>query len=283
MVTSIKERIANISTNGSQPEVTAEEITPDIAGDWLGANTKNRRLVDKRVKRLASAIRNGEWQPFNGETIKFSKHGRLIDGQHRLAAVILADMPIKTLVARNIDEEAFRTIDSGVKRSSSDTLYLLGEESETQLARTLNALYRWNQYKRFNYGDGATTTEMLEVLDQHPTLRLSIPVGFAVHKKVSGAPISLIACLHHVFSSINAEDAKEFFSKLEEGTDLKATDAIYHLRERLTGPRSFSGKGFRHQDEVGAFIIKAWNAYRKGVPMQRLTYRPGTDAYPEPI
>lgn len=283
MVTKSRNTISRNGTNGVHPEVTAEEITPETAADSLGLNTKNRRLKDKQVQRLAGVIRRGEWQPYNGETIKYAKNGRLIDGQHRLAAVVMADMPIKTLVARNIDEEAFRTIDSGKVRRASDTLYLLGEEREAALASTLNALFRWNQYKRFNYGEGATTTELLEVLEQNPGIRTSLLVGIDVHKKVSGASTSLIACLHYVFSALSSEDADEFFNKLRDGTDLKATDAIYHLRERLTGPRATTGNGFRYQDEVGAFTIKAWNAYRRGVPMQRLTYRPGTDAYPEPI
>lgn len=66
-----------------------ETITPEIAKTMLGENVNNRRISRDNVNLFAREIRNGEWR-FNGEAIKFGKDGRLLDGQHRLLAVIAA-------------------------------------------------------------------------------------------------------------------------------------------------------------------------------------------------
>lgn len=79
-----------------EEKITAkvETITPDIAKTMLGENVNNRRISHDNVNMFAREMRNGEWR-FNGEAIKFSKDGRLLDGQHRLLAVIAA-LTIKT-------------------------------------------------------------------------------------------------------------------------------------------------------------------------------------------
>lgn len=89
-----------------EEKITAkvETITPDIAKTMLGENVNNRRISHDNVNMFAREMRNGEWR-FNGEAIKFSKDGRLLDGQHRLLAVIAADKPLTTLVIRGLEDE----------------------------------------------------------------------------------------------------------------------------------------------------------------------------------
>jgi len=86
-----------------------ETITPEIAKTMLGENVNNRRISRDNVNLFAREIRNGEWR-FNGEAIKFGKDGRLLDGQHRLLAVIAADKPLTTLVIRGLEDETQQTM-----------------------------------------------------------------------------------------------------------------------------------------------------------------------------
>ena len=60
------------------------EITPEMAQRYLERNTHNRRLSERSVRELVTAIKNDEWQ-VNGEAIKVDEEGNLIDGQHRLS------------------------------------------------------------------------------------------------------------------------------------------------------------------------------------------------------
>lgn len=104
-----------------------ETITPEIAKTMLGENVNNRRISRDNVNLFAREIRNGEWR-FNGEAIKFGKDGRLLDGQHRLLAVIAADKPLTTLVIRGLEDETQQTMDSGKTRTLGDVLTLRGEK-----------------------------------------------------------------------------------------------------------------------------------------------------------
>ena len=84
--------------------ITQERITPKMAQEYLGFNTDNyRKLNSGRVLTYSEDMKSGRWQ-LNGESIKFSKNGTLMDGQHRLHAIIKAGTPIDMLVIRDLED-----------------------------------------------------------------------------------------------------------------------------------------------------------------------------------
>jgi hypothetical protein len=85
--------------------VKIEVITPEIAKEYLQKNTENYRYLNRnRVISYARDIELGKWE-FNGESIKFNKSGILVDGQHRLAAIVKANVPVKMLVVYDVDDD----------------------------------------------------------------------------------------------------------------------------------------------------------------------------------
>ncbi len=95
-------------------------ITPQMAEQWLNTvNKSNRKIRKYWVDHLAQEIRSGNFLKTH-QGIGFSKSGRLLDGQHRLAAIIKADTPVEILVTTDLDDEAFKAMDNGVKRTMSD-------------------------------------------------------------------------------------------------------------------------------------------------------------------
>ena len=80
-------------------KTSIETITPQLAKDILANNNLNRNINATIVGHYADAISRGQWE-LNGEAIKIAHDGRLLDGQHRLMAVIKSDTPITTLVIR---------------------------------------------------------------------------------------------------------------------------------------------------------------------------------------
>ncbi|KAF7277615.1 hypothetical protein GWI33_002970, partial [Rhynchophorus ferrugineus] len=91
------------NVNKTKPQIAAqvETITPDLARQYLAFNTHNRNVRSYRVKGYAADMRDGRWT-LNGEAIKFSADGTLLDGQHRLQAVIEADVAVQMLVVRGV-------------------------------------------------------------------------------------------------------------------------------------------------------------------------------------
>lgn len=71
----------------SAVETEISEISPDLARDLLAKNPHNRNLRVRRVEQLAGAMTRGEWV-FNGDAIRIADSGMLLDGQHRLAAIV---------------------------------------------------------------------------------------------------------------------------------------------------------------------------------------------------
>jgi len=99
-------------------------ITPDMASRWLqDGNTANRHLVASYAERLARDMKEGRWV-LTHEGIAFDPHGRLLDGQHRLKAIVLAGVAIDMFVWFNITPAALLAINTGRKRTLVDSLTL---------------------------------------------------------------------------------------------------------------------------------------------------------------
>jgi len=110
-----------------QPIVTRMTITPAMAADWLeNTNFNNRRIIKAHVQRLARDMANGEWV-LSHQGIAFDCDGVLLDGQHRLRAVVISETPVEMHVWRNVTPDALMAIDSGKIRSLFDILTLNNE------------------------------------------------------------------------------------------------------------------------------------------------------------
>lgn len=112
-----------------------EAFTPAIAKAILDTqNIDNRPIRKSRVEKLASEMRDGKWHSASADAICFDTEGVLINGQHRLAAVVLSGVTVSMPVGRNIPSSAFQIIDRGAKRSSGDDLHRIGIPSYNKVA-----------------------------------------------------------------------------------------------------------------------------------------------------
>lgn len=269
--------LAALIKQHKQGEVVKMTVTPDMAADWLSVNMKNRKLRDARVIRLARVIATGQWVPYTGDTIKFAPNGRLLDGQHRLAAVLVADMPIDTYVAFGINEAAFPALDTNLVRSSRDALYGAGETNERVLAAVINAMGRYLNYGRFDYNtSGITNTEILAILDACPGLREAANGAMQLRKRLVGLSWGVAGVCLYLFREKNEADAEEFFHRLQTGANLRLDDPIYILRERLGRPTAATAaSSFSSAQEQAVLMFKAWNFFRRDqyIDARSLQYR----------
>lgn len=103
---------------------TWEDINPEKAQEYLDLNTENnRRVSPSTVDRYAQDMKDGRWL-INGDPIRFTSEGKLIDGQHRLQAIVKSQSTIKTLVVKGLSVESMQTIDLGKKRTLSDIMQI---------------------------------------------------------------------------------------------------------------------------------------------------------------
>lgn len=99
-------------------------VTPELAREYLKHNESNRSLRRTRILQYAHDMKEGKWN-LTGQGITFGKDGNLLDGQHRLHAVVFANVPVDFLVVTDADVVA--TYDCGLTRSIVDRFKLAGK------------------------------------------------------------------------------------------------------------------------------------------------------------
>lgn len=100
-------------------------ITPEMAESWLKTSegnprwsNKDKKVEEKNVKKIADDISSGKWNPGNN-SIAFDEEGHLIDGHHRLSAVIMCGLPIFSLVVYGVPKSGLQHIDENRTRTIS--------------------------------------------------------------------------------------------------------------------------------------------------------------------
>lgn len=125
-----------------------ELMTPERAADILAetnAKLRNRNPSPRAVERYAEHMAHGQWEE-NGETIKISPEGYLVDGQHRLHAVIMSKATVPLLVAYNVPPSVFQTIDCGRRRTFADALSVRGFEYPRIRAAVTRLVLAYDSY-----------------------------------------------------------------------------------------------------------------------------------------
>lgn len=96
-------------------------VTPEMAKQFLLQNTSNRGLRRSTVAKYAATMASGNWV-LSPEGICFSSLGRLLNGQHRLSAVVASGVSVPFLIISNVSEDIFSVLDRGLTRTFSDAV-----------------------------------------------------------------------------------------------------------------------------------------------------------------
>jgi hypothetical protein len=131
------------SRNGAAVSAHVVLVTPELAEQWLNRNPNNRRIVQARVSFYASQMQSGSWE-LTHQGIAFDEHGNLVDGQHRLAAVIASGVATRFWVFSGVSRKSMIAIDVGKSRTADDAFVLLGDEAtraSVAIARILLGSY----------------------------------------------------------------------------------------------------------------------------------------------
>lgn len=220
----------------------------------------NRNISVAYVKRLAQAMERGEWG-LNAMPIVLDKKGKVIDGQHRLSAVIIYKKPVRMTIAYGVDNDAIKTIDIGRKRTPADMLSLRGEKDCNVLASAVRLL---NSYKEKNMNSVTCNTAYISplqtehILGENPGLRESVLFASGNKKAVQLILTpSIIVTFHYIFGRKGAKNRDIFFDSLIGGANLGKNNPIYILRQILLERRvRYSTKD---KPMICCLIIKTWN------------------------
>lgn len=110
-------------------------LTPEQAGVLLAADqtNSNRRFDKSNYTRFCALIKSGLWKTTH-QGIAISADGRVVDGQHRLAAIRDCGVPVPVMVAWGADPSTFDCIDLGKGRTGNDIWNIAGFSSTNTAA-----------------------------------------------------------------------------------------------------------------------------------------------------
>jgi|SRR5579863_8533607 len=253
-------------------------VTPSMAIEYLTHAAPNRPLRKTRVAAYARDMESGNWQA-TGIPILFNSAGELVDGRHRLTALVDSGATINMLIIRGITNSAVDVVDTGIIRSFGDVLSIHGEHSYTT-AKAIAALtkrcFLWDRgiYLQLGgtYGGLVTHKELGAFLEKHPEIRDR--AEYTCNRSPSGVPSSVFAHCYSLFCDLDSDKAEEFTARWRDGVGLDAGSPILQLRDRIAaGTLGYSGltkAGSWGNELKHALACRAWNIYREGRSVQKL-------------
>lgn len=269
------------------PKMTAEimTITPEIAQQWLNQTTvSNRDVKPSILSRLVRDIESGRFE-CNGESIVLNGDGSILDGQHRLQACAATGRSITSVVVRGVPTETMPSFDSGPGRSHSDAIKIAGIATNSSAGAAIKLVYRYDN-DLFPRAPGISNREMVEMASgaYAPVVR---SLEFVLENDLTRQWVitSVTVACHAIFKKIDPQMADAFIRELITGEGSHIDSPTYRLRERLLRAKMGQAK----RDKVTlvqsfAFMIKAWNAVRKGTEYTAAHMRlRHTDAFPQAV
>lgn len=256
------------------------KVSPGLAKTWLKANTQNRALNKAHVKKLAAQMKSGRWI-LNGETISFDDSGVLLNGQHRLNAVIESGMTVDMAIATGVvDPRAFEVTDVvSLKRGVHQIAAMNGVKNAnvtTAVARIVLAFENARDMDDFAATfPAAYQGEPSEVVSMSAKIQDDIAdikdrLGRAIMRSV-GSPATMLAVIY-IISRKNPKEVESFCEKIRTGIFESENDPCMALRDRLLRGRG----GFvwhAWKTTLAAITIKAFNAHKAGKEIKNLRWR----------
>ncbi len=262
-------------------------VDPETATKWLGYNTHNRNHRGQVIAAYADAMKNGDWlNDIDPIAFAGTLNGRgknapvMLNGQHRLHALVAADVTLEFLVIEGLNIEDQVEMDAGVKRQLGDQLRLQGIQSPMEVASILRLVYAYEQ-DLLRARSTISYSTLLRYLASHPDLPDVVAPARKLYQQIGGR-MSVFGACYYIISAIDdpsvQEDCQEFFEILGSGENLGPGHPILALRNQIL---ALSGPGPKRRGQnagqvpLMAIFFKAWNAWRDGTTVGNLAWRGG--------
>jgi len=249
-----------------------EKIVIDqaVAQALLARNTHNRVLNRQAVEQNKQTMARGRWEE-NGDPIRISKTGVLLDGAHKLTTISEADTVFEYVVVWGLNDTSQATMDVGHRRGLAQHLYLQGEKNATALAATLRFIWQIYNNGTPSWKFEVTYPEYSEYLEANPEIRDSVLIGLKVAKSLK-VPASSIGAAHYICSKAGTQPgpADDFFTELGDlnsGTVLKPDSPILAMRHASQAWLSRGSMSRMDQAVLYDGCVRAFDAFVAHVSM----------------
>ena len=274
---------ANAPLPGLEQVAVPTDVTPAMARAWLAHNEKNRPKNADAIKALASDMAEGRFH-YTGDPIRFDVNGNLIDGQHRLEAIILADATVRIAVLRGLPPEAQEFIDIGRSRSIGDRLAMHDVDNRALRAGIARVMlgYHLGSVGTVVNPRGVSSSRVIEFLREVDT-DYGVLVGQCAQRARIGTP-STMGAAAQIAHRVDPAGADEFFlGQLLDGLGLAHGQPALALRNRLLAG---GGKTVGARSDVFWLTLRAFVLHQEGRRVSKIQTPKGgwsTDTVPHPM
>lgn len=218
-------------------ELSVGLVTPEIASELLALNfDRNRNITPTAVKRYARLQSEKKW--LFSEPVKFATDGQLIDGQHRLNAVIQSGMEAPFLIVTGYPFESAQVLDQGRSRTAVQLGQIRGKEIKTIYNSTLRAICEFSNTSKFVFSP-AEIVALCEIYKAPLSFALQYSDGKNSYKNAAFFAAVAMASVDENHSRLD-EFLKCFQSnRATDESDFAATD----LRAWLSSNQNKSASG----------------------------------------
>ena len=249
-------------------------VTPEMAAEILKGNTKNRSLQSAVVRDYADDMASGRWR-HTSQGIAIADDGTLINGQHRLAAVIKCGLTVPFTVAYGCDPDDRMVADRNRRRSLGDMFHMEGERNTTVLAATIGWIASWEDGAPHLHGRGRrpSTLHGLEILERHPDLRRSVSVVESARAQGQiRFATSAAACVHYIVSREDPGMADLFTESAALCSGVVPGDPEWALHKWLAFAAQKDRRSLSPERQHHGWLL-AWNARADGRKLKRIVPR----------
>ncbi|MGY4803821.1 hypothetical protein [Teichococcus aerofrigidensis] len=258
----LQEAVRRLAAEEGVFPLAIETITPEMAEAYLAHNSRNRKIVAAHVDAIARDIRAGNWM-MNAQPICFSRAGRLLNGQHRLSAVIQAGEPIEVPVMRGLPEEAYATYDIHAKKGPQLGIAFDSFGDRPLVAAAAVLLWKHELKPAGTRNAKPTPSEVMRIVEQHPRLLELRTFG---RKMIEFGRGSVLTYAAYCIEREDPELGRVFLERFESGADLPRGHLILELRKRMQILR----RERTSQEEQLREVLAAWARFREKPDLDRL-------------
>ena len=167
-------------------------ITPEMAKGYLAKKSNFQRAISNAiVDRYAESMKRGEWLCTPTHCVGISSDGFIVDGQHRLSAVVRSGCSVEMWVMRDAPLEIFSVIDQGRIRSVAQIAKMRGlkHTSPHELAAVAALGWQPNLGDRQVASNALSKADVLALAEYHSDeLDVVFPVYYSGVSQIRTAP-----------------------------------------------------------------------------------------------
>lgn len=242
----------------------AVHLTPAVAKRLLERNVHNRKISEKVILKYVAEIKAGEWRLTPGG-IGFDDQGALVDGQHRLHAIVRSNQTVPILVTLGLPCTSQEKVDRQRRRSLFDALYVSGIATQRQEVEIATCLTR--RMLRSDSGVVPSDALVKQTLDCHlANIRAVIALMKGDNKSRRGLSQASFLAAAVLYHEIAPEKCAEFLIGIRTGEMLTQDHPAMRLRKLLLGETSLTSmpRGGANQSYIFRRSIFAMQAHFEG-------------------